>query len=593
MKNFLKTALAVMVGVFFYSILMFFLVFVFFSILLSSVDNKNAVEIKANTLLKITFDTPIKDRASSNPFDNFNFQTFENTEILGLNDIVKNIKKAKVDKNIVGIYLDLSTIDAGIAQVEEIRNALLDFKTSKKFIYCNADYYSQLSYYIASVADYLYLTPTGNLDFVGFSLQIMYYKNALEKFGVEPQIVRHGKFKSAVEPFMLNEMSDANREQLETYLFSIWDDYVSKISESRKISVDSLNLFADSLMIATSTNALEHKLVDGIKYKDEVLTELTKLLGVEKAEDINVVTISDYDKVEDVKIDENFKLAHDQIAVIYALGEIGMGEGETYEIGAEGLSKTIREAREDENIKAIVLKINSPGGSALASEIIWREVMLTKAVKPVVVSMGVYAASGGYYIACCADKIVACPNTLTGSIGVFGMFFNAKDLMNNKIGISVSTVNTNKHSDIGAFYRSMLPEEQKYIQYSIEDVYSTFIKHVAEGRNMTTAEVDSIGQGRIWSGINAIKIGLVDTLGTLEDAIIIASKLADIKDYRVIDLPEETDAIQSVIKQISGDISTKIVSKIMGENYEYYNKINEIKKYQGVQARMLFTFDLF
>jgi len=593
MKNFfLKSVLAVLLGIFIYSTLTVVFFFFLFSILASSLNKEEDIEIKANTLLKITFDTPIKDRASANPFDNFNFQSFENVEILGLNDIVKNINKAKDDANITGIYMDLTTIDAGIAQIEEIRKALLDFKANKKFIYCHADYYSQLSYYLASVSDYLYLTPTGGIDFIGFSMQVMYYKKALEKFGIQPQVIRHGKFKSAVEPFLLDSMSDENREQLSTYLFSIWDDYISKISVEREISIQNLNLFADSLQIATSQDALDKKLIDGLKYKDEVLTELAKLMGTENSDDVNIVSLTDYNKVADVKIDKDFKLAHDKIAVIYALGEIGMGDGDTYEIGAAGLSQTIKEAREDEDIKAIVLRINSPGGSALASEIIWREVMLAKAVKPVVVSMGVYAASGGYYIACCADKIVACPNTLTGSIGVFGLSFNAEDLMTNKIGVSVNTVNTNKHSDMGAMYRSMLPAEQKYLQKSVEDIYSIFIQHVAEGRGMTIAEVDSIGQGRIWSGINAIKIGLVDTLGTLDDAILIASKIADIKEYRVIDLPEQNDPMTEVFKKFSKEAKLKITKSIMGDEFEIYSKINEIKQYQGVQAIMPFTFDL-
>ncbi len=591
MKEFFKIAFATMLGVLMYSILASLLFFFVLGIMISAMDTKGTTIVEPNSLLMITLDAPIKDRASNNPFDNFNFQSFKKEGGLALNDIIKNIDKAKTDENIKGIYLDLSTLNAGIAQIEEIREALIKFKEGGKFIFCHADYFSQLSYYLASVSNNLYLTPTGGLDFIGFSLQVMFYKNAFDKIGVEPQIIRHGKFKSAVEPFMLNEMSPENTEQLKTYLFSIWNHYLGKISISRNIPVNHLSQMADSLSIATSNDALKYKLVDGLKYKDEIQKELATLMGTESHKDIKVITLADYDNAI-IENTEDFKLIRDKVAIIYAIGEIGMGEGDTYKIGAEGLSKTIREAREDENIKAIVLRINSPGGSALASEIIWREVMLAKEAKPVVVSMGVYAASGGYYIACAADKIVACPNTLTGSIGVFGILFNAKQLLNDKIGITVNTVNTNKHSDIGAMYRAMLPEEQKYIQFSVEDVYATFIQRVADGRKMTTAQVDSIGQGRIWSGLNAIEIGLVDTLGTLQDAVNIAVKLADLKEYQTVDLPEQKEMFDEIMKQISTDVRLKFAEALLGQDMQIYQTFNEIQQYQGIQARMPFYFQL-
>lgn len=592
MNNFFKTFFAVILAIFVYSTFTIIGSLLFISILASSFDNDKTVEVKENSILKISFEQTILDRSSKNPFDNFDFSTFSETKTLGLNDILESIKKAKEDSKIKGIYLDLSTINCGLAMVEEIRNSLIDFKASEKFIFCSADYYSQKSYYLASIADYLYLTPTGNLDFTGFSMQIMFYKKALEKFGIEPQIIRHGKFKSAVEPFMLEKMSDANKEQLETYIFSVWDDFIANISAERNISVQELNNIADNLSISTAEKAVEYKMIDGIKYKDEVLSELASLVEVEKIDNLEFITLSEYIKVPE-KIDDDFKLVKDKIAIIYAIGSIEMGEGDTYTIGSENISSAIKQAREDINVKAIVLRVNSPGGSALASEIILREVELAKKEKPVVVSMGNYAASGGYYISCLADKIIASPNTLTGSIGVFGMFFNADELLTEKIGINVNVVNTNKNSDIGAFYRNMSEEEQNYMQFMVEDIYSKFIQHVAAGRNMTTAEVDSIGQGRIWSGLNALEIGLVDEIGGLDYAIEEAAELAGLEEYRTIDLPEIKDPFDQFIEDFSTSVRTKIITKTVGKEYIYYEKLNELIKNQGIQARLPFSFEIY
>jgi protease-4 len=392
---------------------------------------------------------------------------------------------------------------------------------------------------------------------------------------------------------MYDKMSDENKEQLETYIFSIWDDFCEKISKQRNITVQNLNLYADDLMIPTAEKAIEYNLIDGFKYKDQVFSDLCNLIDVEKTDDINFVTLSQYKKVPKTKIDKDFKLVKDKIAVIYALGSIEMGKGDTYTIGSNGLSAAIRKAREDENVKAIVLRINSPGGSATASEIILREVKLAKEQKPVVVSMGEYAASGGYYIACAADKIIACPNTLTGSIGVFGMFFNAEKLLSEKIGVTFNTVNTNENSDMGAIYRNLTADEQKFMQIMVEDIYSKFIAHVAEGRNMTIEQVDEIGQGRIWSGINAIEIGLVDELGGLEYAIEVAAKLAELENYRIIDLPETKDTWTTFIENFSTKVSSDFMTKTLGKEYIYYQKINEIINSQGIQARLPFSCEVY
>ena len=593
MKDFLKTTLAVVVGFLFYTIIMGIIVLIPSLIVVKNVAKKTeTAKIKENSILHITLNKQIQDRSSDNFFDNFDYLNMQDIKPLGLDDIIKSINKAKNDDKIKGIYLDLTTINAGFSEIEEIRNALIDFKESEKFIISHADYYSHKTYYLASVADKIYLTPTGSFTFVGLSMQVLFYKNALEKLGVEPQIIRHGKFKSAVEPFINEEMSEPNREQLETYLFSIWNHYLTNISEARNISVENLNKYADSLSIVLAEHAVKYNLIDSLKFEIDVNLELKELCELEVSNKLNLTTLNTYIKSPNTSIDRDFKLAKEKIAIIYALGSIEMGKGDLYTIGSVGLSEAIREARQDSSVKAIVLRINSPGGSALASEIIWNEVVLAKKDKPVVVSMGKYAASGGYYIAAPADRIVAMPNTLTGSIGVFGILFNAQELMNDKIGVNVSTINTNAHSDIGAFYRKLTSEEEAAIQFSVEDVYATFVNHVAEGRNMTFEQVDSIGQGRIWSGINAIEIGLVDELGGLDRAIEIASELAELENYRIIILPEEKDPFKQLFEDFDLKIETKITDKTLGDSYKFYQQLNELTKMQGIQTRMFFNIDI-
>ncbi len=591
MKTFFKNSLAVVVGITMYSTLMGIFVGIFSIIMIGVASSDSKVKVKDNSILHILLNRPIQDRATNNPMETFDFMSMENNEYLGLNTILKTIEKAKDDDKIKGIFLELTSIEAGLPEVEEIRNELLKFKESGKFIIAQADYYSHKTYYLATVADKIYMTPTGNFMFVGFSAQIMFYKNALEKIGVEAQVIKHGKFKSAVEPYILEEMSAPNRKQLETYLFSVWDDFVEKISESRNIPTEDINRYADSLEIISDQSAIDRNMIDGLMYKDQIVEELKKLTDVKKDKKLNLLKLTKYMKSlkEDNKIEENKK---DKIAIIYAIGGIEMGKGSTYTIGAEGMSKAIRKARKDSTIKAIVLRINSPGGSALASEIIWREIVLAKEVKPVIVSMGKYAASGGYYIACPADKIIASPNTLTGSIGVFGMYPNAQKLLNENLGINVSRVTTNKYSDLGSFSRPLSQSEKNYLQLFVEDVYDDFIQHVAEGRNMTTAQVDSIGQGRIWSGINALEIGLVDELGGLNRAIDVAAEVSGIEDYAIVELPKIKDPFEQIMSQMSVKMETYFMKQSLGEAYEYYLQINEITKMQGIQARMTMNVDI-
>jgi protease IV len=589
MKSFWGSFLGTLVGVF-VTLLFIFLIFV--GIVFSSVSQLSkigdkTISIKHNSILHIKLENDIPERSSNNPLGNFSFEgSFEKTPI-GLNDILSNIEKAKEDDNIDGIYLDINSIPAGIATLEEIRNALLDFKgrNSKKFIVAYSEGYSQGAYYLATVADKIYLNPQGMVDFKGLSRQVMFYKKLLDKLEVEMQIFRHGKFKSATEPYFLDKMSVANREQTNAYVKSIWNYTLEGISKQRNISVADLNKYADDMLISDAESALNYKLVDKLVYKDEMLDVLAELSGAKSADKISYIDMHKYVRAPAKKTLPNSK---DKIAIIYASGTIESGEGGDKSIGSENISKAIREARLDNDVKAIVLRVNSPGGSALASDVIWREMVLAKKAKIVVASMGDVAASGGYYIACAADAIVAHPNTITGSIGVFGVFPNMQNLLANKIGITVDTVNTNKHSDILSPYRLVGKDESEVIQKWIENIYTDFITKVGQGRKMQPADVDSIGQGRVWSGADAKKIGLVDEFGGIKDAIALAASKANLKLYTIIELPKQKEPFQEFFSTLF-DPNAMLDSKLkqeLGSTYENYRNLKNAMKYKGVQMRM-------
>ena len=581
MKEFFKFVFASMIGVLLSVFVMFVLGILLVIGIVSTASNESKVTIDDNTVLHLSLNYPISERTSKNPFQNLNFGGFETENNLGLKDILAHIKEAKTDSRIKGIYVDVSAIQGGFASIEEIRNALIDFKKSGKFILAYSEVYTKGAYYLASVADKIYVNPEGMVDFKGFSTEIMFFKGALEKLDIEAQVIKVGTYKSAVEPYILDKMSKPNREQITSFLGSLYTHFLSNIAISRKIPVDSLSAIANTAAVQTATDAVKFRLVDGVKYKDEVLTELKSLCGIAQKKELRSVSISDYTP----QTKELSKASADRIAVVYAVGEIVSGEGDDETMGSENISRAIRTARLDDKVKALVLRINSPGGSSLASDVIWREVELTKKVKPVIVSMGDVAASGGYYIACAADSIFAQPNTITGSIGVFAIIPNMKKFFNNKLGITFDEVKTSKFSEI-SITRPLSDDERLLLQAEVNNIYKTFTQKVANGRHKTPEFIDNIGQGRVWTGAEAIKIGLVDRLGNINDAVKSAAKKAGLKEYKLVDYPDQKDPLKELFDDSADKVRTYFTKQELGENYNYYQKMQSVLKTTGIQSRM-------
>ncbi len=590
MKSFFGSLLGALVGVIFTGLIAIFAI----GGMLSSAfkNDKEPFALKPASILHLKLDAPIIDRHNEEGFSGLAAFRGEKKNT-GLDYIIKQLKKAQKDERIKGVFLEGSNIEAGMATTEELRNALLDFKKSGKFIYSYGETYSQKGYYLSSVSDKIFIHPEGGLDFKGLSAQIMFYKKMLEKLDIHVQIFRHGKFKSAVEPFDLEKMSTPNREQTMTYIGSLWNQMLKGIGSTRKVNTATLNDLATNLKIRSTQDAVDNRLVDAKAYYDEVTDELRKKASPEATEKLHLVSLDQFSRVlaEDDETDEA-KLTRDKIAVIYAIGNIESGEGDDETIGSDRIAKAIRDAREDENVKAIVLRVNSPGGSALASDVIWREMTLAKKAKPVIVSMGDVAASGGYYIACNAHLIVAQPNTITGSIGVFGLLPEMQNLLANQIGVTIDTVNTNPHADLGTLFRPLHPLEAEVMQQGVEDVYETFITRVADGRKMTKAEVDSIGQGRVWSGTDALRIGLVDTLGGLDVAIAAAAKQAKLgTNYRIKTLPVQKNPFDDFLKKASDDAKEEAIKGELGllqSQYNQFRKSQALLQAKGVQARLPF-----
>ena len=584
MKQFLKFTLATIVGVIVASILFVLLFFAIVGAIAGA--NDSATVLKANSVYELPLEGTLVDRSQDDPltgaFASAMGKTSENS--IGLDDVLSNIRKAKENENIVGIYLKGGSLSGGIASIKEIRNALIDFKKSGKFIVAYADNYSQRMYYLVSVADKILLNPQGMLELKGLSAQTMFFKKTLDKLGIEMQIVKVGTFKSAVEPLVNTKMSDANRLQVSVFMNSIWNTILKDISVSRKIPFEKLNVYADEMMMFQPTEkAKQYALVDSLVYIDQV-DSILKMSAKHLKKDDKLVFVK---HTSMMKVADTDKFDKNKVAIIYAVGEITDNDGEG--IVAKNMVKTINDVAKDNQVKAVVFRISSPGGSAFASEQICHALTMLKAKKPVIVSMGDYAASGGYYIACMADKIVAQPNTITGSIGIFGVIPNISGL-NEKLGITYDGVKTNRMSDAISVTRPFTPEERSLMQNYVNRGYELFVKRCAEGRKMKPDQIKAIAEGRVWTGEDALKIGLVDKIGGLNDAIKMAVTKAKLTSYNISEYPEKEDFATKFMKNFSKDIETRFLKSQLGEQYNAFLQIKNLDKINGIQARM--SYDL-
>ncbi len=582
--NFFKRVLSTVTGIIVFLALCF--VGLFILGLLLGGGSEDVITVKSNTVLDLKLDFPINDYAGKTEFAEYPF--LNENEKNGLFNIIDAINYAATDNNIKGISLDNNFISAGISQTKALRDALLKFKKSGKFINAYADIYTQKDYYLSSVADTIYINPVGAMEFKGLYSERLYFKDFQEKSGLKMEVVRFGKYKSAVEPYLENEMSDNNREQITAYLTSIWDEIKNEISETRELSVSRLNTIADSLLARNAKLAKSSQLVDRIAYHDEYVNDLKNIVGIETSKKLERITIKDYATYVAPKVRKGS--IKNKIAIVYAEGEIIYGEGEVGRVGQGSMNKSLKKAREDDKVKAVVLRINSPGGSALASELIWREIELTKKVKPVIVSMGNLAASGGYYIACNADRIFAEPTTITGSIGVFGTLPNGKELADSW-GINAEQVVTNKNAVSYSFFEPLNDEQRAFIREGVVDIYEVFTSRVAEGRGMKQDDVKAIAQGRVWTGTAALKNGLVDELGGLDLALQYAAEVAEIDSYRIKEFPVFEKDLEKMLQDF-GLVKAKetILEEELGvENYKLLKKVKAMSERKGIQ--LLFPFD--
>jgi protease-4 len=582
MKSFFKVFFAVLLALIVFMIMIFFIVTKMIS---GAVNTREAVPVDNNSVLVIDLDNLLREQNYVNPL-NALFDR-DNVYIPGLHDITTAIRQAAKDNRIKGIYLKSDDDPNGFATNEELRRALLDFRRSGKFIYAYGSVISQKAYYVASVADKIFLNPAGMLDFSGFSVQMVFLKGTLDKLDIQPQIFYEGKFKSATEPLRTTQMTEANKVQTREYLENMYQHFITGISEARNIDTASLYRYADGGQIRTAYDALRYGLVDGLKYNDEIRDIIRRKSGVADKDKIHFIEVSKYVRANPAGDRGN---VNDKIALVYAQGDILSGDNPGNNepvIVSENYIRLIRELREDSTVKAIVFRINSPGGSALAADEIWRELLLAKQVKPVVVSMGDYAASGGYYISCVADSIFAEANTLTGSIGVFGIIPNLQSFFKNKLGVTFDGVKTAQYADMGNIARPLTPTERQFIQADIDSVYATFKYKVTEGRHLPMATVDSIAQGRVWSGTDALKLGLVDKLGGLNAAITCAANMAHIKSYIIREYPKQKIPFQKVIHQLTNEGLTHTLQEQLGENYSIYLQLKRIKDAKGeILARL-------
>jgi len=599
MNNFFKTFFAALLAFVAANILLGMITIFILSGFVSSFQQKTTAAVTPGTVLKIDFAENITDSPTLPTLDiaSLSSGSFGIVRNLSMLSVINAIKAAEADPNIDVIYINYTGPGnvSGTAQMEELRAALAEFGASGKFVVSYNDSYSQGLYWLCSVSDMVLMNPEGSFDWRGLASQVMFYKGLIDRLGVDVQVVRHGTYKAAVEPFITDKMSPANRQQMEALVGSMWKTIVEDVAEWRDIPVESLAAYADNLAIDSPAKARSLGMVDSLMYADQVMSYLGSLVGLAESQtdELNIVTLGEY---ADLNKFSGKTISRNKVAIVYADGEIVDGESTYSAIGGKTIAERLAEARKDKNVKAVVFRVNSPGGSALASEVMWREVSLLKAEKPVVVSMSNYAASGGYYISSPADSIIADRTTLTGSIGVFGLIVSARDALKNKAGITVDVAKTSPYADMGSMFRPLTKTETDYMQKSVEDVYSTFVNHVAAGRRMTFDEVDAIGQGRVWSGVEANGIGLVDSFGGLDVAIQTAARLGGVEDnYRVIEILEEENEFSALFNQL---LSAKARSRVavkdeLGEALKYYDSVHNMIRRNGVQARMPYDITIY
>ncbi len=582
--DFFRKVLASCLGTSIALIILTFSGFFLFGILVSSMDKDSKVTVTNNSVLEINLGSPIKDYVpvSDNPFD----KLFDDDK-LQLSSVINAIENAKYDDKIKGISILNLTVNAGIAQTQAIRNKLVEFKETGKFITAYADFYTSKNYYLSSVADSIYVTPYGGVDFKGLSSERLFYKDFQEKYGVKMEVIRHGKYKSAVEGYLNNKMSEANREQISSFLNSIWSEIIEDISISRNKTIDELNFIADDLLARSSELAVANGMLDDAIYQDEYTDRLDILVG---DTEVNLVSLEDYIATGKGRIRS---ISSNKIAVLYAQGDILYGKGDETYIGQESMIKAIRKVKDNDGIKAVVLRVNSPGGVALTADLIWRELELLKKEKPLIVSMGNLAASGGYYIAANADKIFAEPTTITGSIGVFGTIPNFSELIGD-IGINAEQVSTNKNSIGYTPYEPMTKEFYDVTKEGVEMVYKMFLDRVAKGRGMTMEEADAVAQGRVWTGKEAKEIGLVDELGNLDDAVAYAAEMAEITEYKTTSYPRFENDFEDSFKSFPFmNMKDNMIKEELGEvNYKIYKEVEKMSKIKGIQARLPYNIDI-
>lgn len=584
--RFFKVVLASALGYLIAAVVVFFLLF--FIIVGVAASAKPEVKIPENGVLNMKLNYSLQDKVSdASPFAVLAALDPTQQLPIGLNDILRTIEKAKTDDNVKGIILDLTTFSSGYAKLSEVRNKLEDFKTSGKFVYAYADYYYYPTYYVASVADSVFVNPEGEMSFTGMVAQVTFFAGALEKLGVEVQAVRAGKFKGAVEAYTRNNLSPENREQIEVYINSVFNETLEAVAKSRNLSVEKLKADADELKLRSVQDYVAAGYIDATVYRDQFYTTMKTRMGVE--DDNKVPLISEQKYAQSLGVNGS---GSDRIAVVYAGGDIVGGKGDGTQIAADDMAATLKAVRLDKKIKAVVFRIDSRGGSSLASDIIWREAKLLAAEKPLIVSMSDVAASGGYYIATPARKIYAEPTTITGSIGVFGLIPNAEKLLKDKMGLDFEYVGTGKHSDIGRMDRAMTSEEREYIESIIDKIYDTFLTRVAQGRNMTKEQVNEIAQGRVWTGVMAKEVGLVDELGGLEAAISSAAAEAGLSEYKLREYPKMKDPVQMLIGKMQGNTSlqAQLVEATKNTGFEgYVKQLNDLQRWgtqHSVQAIM-------